>query len=158
MKSTPSNVTTPRAGAAGVGSTGSAIDGVRCSTSVTRRAQTIARGSIIAMNAPIMTAARICSRYCRKAVSEPTCTSPWSTRIPPNHITAPVATFRISMITGNISTKRLPIFSDNPVRSVFAASKRRVSCSSRVKARTTRTPVICSRKMPLIRSILPCRA
>ena len=75
-----------------------------------RSAQTTARGIIMAMKMPIMTAMRICSRYCRKAVSEPICISPASTRWPPNHSTAAVAMCRIMLISGNISTKRLPTF------------------------------------------------
>jgi hypothetical protein len=45
-----------------------------------RRAEMIARGNIMNMKVPIMTAIRICSRYCMKAVSAPTSTSPASTR------------------------------------------------------------------------------
>ena len=45
-----------------------------------RSAQTTARGIIMTMNTPIITAMRICSRYCKKAVSEPISTSRASTR------------------------------------------------------------------------------
>ena len=155
VKVTSSKVTVLFVGAAALAG-GSISDGSCFNTSVIRVAHTRARGSIIAMNAPIITAARICRRYCKNAVNDPTCTSPASTRWPPNQRTAAVARFRISMITGNIITNKLPIRRLNRVRSALAASKRSDSNSSRVNARTTRTPAICSRSTPLIRSIFDC--
>ena len=121
-----------------------------------RSAQTEARGIIMAMKVPIMTAMRICSRYCRKAVREPTCISPASTRWPPNQSTAAVEMCRIMPMAGNISTNKEPIFSETSVRSLLAAPKRSASWGSRTKARTTRMPMICSRRTPLSRSIFSC--
>ena len=92
-----------------------------------RSAQTEARGIIMAMNVPIMTAIRICSRYCRKAVRAPTCMSPESTRWPPNQSTAAVERCRIMPMAGNISTNRAPIFRETSVRSLLATPKRSVS-------------------------------
>ena len=132
------------------------MDGAWSRTSVMRLAQMMARGSIMAMKVPIMTAARICMRYWRKAVSEPTSTSPSSTRWPPNQSTAPVATLRITVMMGNIVTNRLPILSESCVMSSLASVKRSVSWASRTKARTTRMPVICSRSVPLMASSLSC--
>ena len=53
-----------------------------------RPAQTAARGAIISIIVDIITLIRICIRYCRKAVSWPTCMSPSAIRKAPNHITA----------------------------------------------------------------------
>jgi hypothetical protein len=116
----------------------------------------MARGTIITMKVPIITAVRICRRYCRNAVSEPTWICPAPTRWPPNHSTAAVARCRIMVMTGNISTNREPMRTDTSVSSRLAAAKRRRSWSSRTKARTTRMPTICSRSTALIRSIRPC--
>ena len=116
----------------------------------------MARGSIMSMNTPIMTAMRICIRYCMNAVSEPTSTRPWSTRWPPNQRTAAVARLRMSMMTGNIVTKTRPIFRLSFVRAVLASVKRFDSKSSRPKARTTRMPAICSRSSPLMLSSFCC--
>ncbi|CAH0327368.1 hypothetical protein SRABI128_06034 [Microbacterium sp. Bi128] len=110
----------------------------------------------MAMKVPIMTAMRICRRYWRKAVSEPICISPASTRWPPNQSTAAVEMCRIMPMAGNISTNREPIFSETSVRSWLAAPKRSASWGSRTKARTTRMPMICSRRTPLSRSIFSC--
>ncbi|WIM71775.1 hypothetical protein QP028_08905 [Corynebacterium suedekumii] len=87
VNDTSRSSTSPWNMAGSTGSAGSLIDASRLSTSSIRRAQMMARGSIIAMNVPIITATRICSRYCRNAVNEPTWTRPASTRWPPN--TAP---------------------------------------------------------------------
>ena len=92
-----------------------------------RSAQTEARGIIMAMNVPIMTAMRICSRYCRNAVRAPTCISPESTRWPPNHSTAAVERCRIMPMAGNIRTNSEPIFSETSVSSLLASPNRSVS-------------------------------
>ena len=126
------------------------------STSPIRSAHTTARGTIMNMNVAIMTAMRICSMYCRKAVSAPTWMWPWSTRWPPNHSTAAVARCMTMLITGNISTNSAPMRREMSVRSWFALRKRAVSNGSFTKARITRMPVICSRSTPLIPSMRSC--
>src|SRR5699024_3967808 len=92
------------------------------STSAMRSAQTTGRGIIIIMNTPIITATRICRRYCRKAVSEPTSICPASTRWPPNQSTAAVARWRTIMIAGNMRTKRLPTLTEVSVRALLASA------------------------------------
>ena len=121
-----------------------------------RSALTMARGTIIIMNTPIIRAMRICSRYCVNAVICPTSSSPSSTRWPPNHSTAAVARCRIIMIRGNISTNSCPMRREIPESSSFTPAKRWRSWSSRTKARTTRMPTTCSRSTPLMSSIRPC--
>ena len=118
------NSTVPTQASGEVVELGGVMEGSCLSTSVMRRAQIMARGSIIAMKVPIMTAARIWSRYCRNAVSEPTLTKPSSTRWPPNHRTAPVATLRITVMSGNITTKSRPMFKDRRVIFLFSSVKR----------------------------------
>ena len=126
------------------------------STSQMRSAHTMARGTIMNMKVAIMTDIRICSMYCRKAVSAPTWISPWSTRCPPNHSTAAVARCMIMLTTGNIRTNSAPMRSEISVRSWFARRKRSVSNGSFTNARTTRMPVICSRSTPLMPSRRSC--
>ena len=121
-----------------------------------RRAQITARGSIMNMKVPIITAIRICSRYCMNAVREPTCTSSWSTRCPPNQRTAAVARCRIMVMIGPISTNSRPIRTEVSVRAALASVNRSASWRSRTKARTTRMPMICSRITPLMASMLSC--
>ena len=121
-----------------------------------RPAETTARGSIIIMKVPIMTAMRICSRYCMNAVREPTSTSPASTRWPPNHSTAAVARCRIIVITGPSSTKSRPISTEVRASAPLASVNRSASWRSRTNARTTRMPVTCSRITPLTASISSC--
>ena len=115
-------------------------------TSVIRPAETVALGTIIDMKVAIMTAIRICIRYDMKAVSSPICIWPLSTRCPPNHSTATVEVLNTSMTSGKASDMSRPTASAVPVYCVLAAAKRSRSCSSRTKALTTRTPVICSRR------------
>ncbi len=71
-KETLLNATVPSTGVVPESVSGSTIDGVVPRTSPIRSAQTIARGIIMAINVPIMTAMRICSRYWRNAVRAPT--------------------------------------------------------------------------------------
>ena len=148
--------TAPSRRAGVTGRTGSASVGTVSRTSPMRRAEITARGSIIIMKVPIITAMRICSRYCMNAVSAPTCTSPASTRSPPNHRTAAVARWRIIVMTGPSSTNSRPIRTDVSVRAALASVNRRVSWRSRTNARTTRMPWICSRSTPLTSSMLSC--
>ena len=69
--------------------------------------------------------------------------------MPPNQITPTTVTFRMSIASGNISTKSDPTLRPTTMMSVFAPRKRSSSMSSRTNARTTRTPVSCSRMMRL---------
>ena len=50
-----------------------------------------------------------------KAVSEPICISPVSTRCAPNHSTATVEALKMTMTTGNASAMSLPTASAVPV-------------------------------------------
>ena len=60
------------------------------------------------------------------------------------------------MTIGKASDMRRPTATAEAVYSVFATSKRSRSLPSRTKARTTRTPVICSRRIRLTVSTLVC--
>ena len=88
---------------------------------------------------------------------DPTCMSPWSTRCPPNHRTATLDTFRTSSTAGNIVAIQRPTVTATVVRSRLAARKRSTSYGSRTKERTTRIPLICSRRTRLRPSIRTCR-
>ncbi len=57
---------------------------------------------------------------------------------------------------GNIDDISRPARSATSVRSALAAVNRSISCGSRTKARTTRIPVICSRRTRLIWSMRSC--
>jgi len=108
------------------------------------------------MKEAIITAMRICIRYCRNAVSEPTSTCPASARCPPNHSTAASAACISTIRIGPMSTKMRPMRTATSVRASLAAANRRVSCSSRTKARMTRRPMICSRSTALTSSVRSC--
>ena len=61
------------------------------------------------------------------------------------------------MITmGNISAIRRPALSEVSVTSLLTLANRAVSCGSRTNARTTRIPVICSRRTRFNPSIRSC--
>ena len=77
-------------------------------TSRIRPAETAARGTKMNMNTAVRTANRIWVRYCRNAVRSPTESGfvGVSTRIAPNHTTATVERFRISVIIGIVIAKR----------------------------------------------------
>ena len=81
---------------------------------------------------------------------------PFSTRWPPNHSTPTVATLATIMTVGNIAACQRPARIATAVSCALASPKRSVSCSSRTNARTTRTPVICSRSSRLTSSIRSC--
>ena len=68
----PRNSSSPRPVTSVTGSAAGTTDESVSSTSSMRSAQTAARGTIISMKVAIMTAIRICMRYCRNAVSAPT--------------------------------------------------------------------------------------
>ncbi len=120
-----------------------------------RSAETAARGIIIAMKLAMMTPPMIWPMYCMKANSVPTCTVPLLTSMPPNQMTETTVTLRMSMNSGNSSTKSEPTLRPTTMMSVLAPRKRSSSMRSRTKARTTRTPVSCSRMMRLTLSSLP---
>ena len=108
------------------------------------------------MNTAVITAKRICMMYCRNAVRLPIGMSPRSTRLAPNQRMATVERFMIARSAGNAMAKIRLTRRDVAVRSAFAASNRARSEPLRMNARTTRTPVICSRITCVIRSILSC--
>ena len=81
---------------------------------------------------------------------------PASTRWAPNQSTATLLTFSTSITIGNIIANRWPTRVWLSVSSPLAFSNRAVSYGSRTNARTTRMPVICSRRMRLTTSIRPC--
>ena len=105
------------------------------------------------MNTAVITAKRICMMYCRNAVRLPIGMSPRSTSPAPNHRIATVDRFMIPRRAGNARAKIRFTRSDVAVRSAFTTSKRARSDRTRMNARTTRTPVICSRSTCVIRSI-----
>ena len=126
------------------------------STSLTRSALTDARGMSAAIHVAIITDIRICMMYCRKAISEPTCISPLSTRSAPNHTTATLDRFTINSAVGIIRPINRPPRSATRVSRSLPSSNRAISYGSRTKARTTRMPVICSRRMRLMSSMRSC--
>ena len=75
---------------------------------------------------------------------------------------APIQSTRIldalmmNITVGNITAIRRPVRNAVAVRSSLASSKRASSSGSRTKARTTRMPVICSRRTLLTRSTRSC--
>ena len=87
-----------------------------------------------------------------KANSVPISTVPASTWIAPNQMTPTTVTLSTSIATGNSSTNSEPTLRPTTMMSVFATAKRSSSMSSRTKARTTRTPVSCSRMTRLTAS------
>ena len=78
------------------------------STSVIRSAHTEARGNTIRVIVAINTAIRICVKYARNAISEPTCIWPLSMRKPPNQISATLEQLMVRVVTGSISACQLP--------------------------------------------------
>ncbi len=84
--------------------------------------------------------------------------SPEAIRCPPNHTTATLERFMISMSTGIIRANSRFTLRVVWVRSVFASANRACSCSVRTNARITRMPVRFSRSTRLILSILTCIA
>ena len=108
------------------------------------------------MNVAITTDIRIWTRYDRYATSEPTSTLPLFTSRPPIQSTAMLARLMSRFTVGNIPDISRPPRSDTTVRSVLADSNRSDSCGSRTKARTTRIPVICSRRTRFTWSIRSC--
>ena len=105
------------------------------------------------MKTAVITAKRICMMYCRNAVRFPIGMSPRSTSPAPNHRIATVERFMIARREGKARAKMRLTRSEVAVRSAFAVSNRARSDRTRMNARTTRTPVICSRSTCVIRSI-----
>ncbi len=115
------------------------------STSAMRSADTAARGIITVMKLAMSTPPRIWATYWMKAKSVPISTPPASTWMPPNQMTPTTVTFSTSIASGNSRTKSDPTLRPTTRMSVFAPRKRSSSMRSRTNARTTRTPVSCSR-------------
>ena len=74
----------------------------------------------------------------------------------PNHSTATLDRFSTSSTIGNMNAWRRPAASAVAVTSSFTRAKRWASAGSRTKARTTRMPVICSRRTSFSPSIRSC--
>jgi hypothetical protein len=74
----------------------------------------------------------------------------------PNHSTATLEALKTSITVGKVSAISRPTLSAVSVRSALAAPNRLVSYGSRTNARTTRMPVICSRRTRLTTSIRSC--
>ena len=89
-------------------------------------------------------------------MSAPICICPASIRCPPNQSTATLETFSTSRTVGNMNAISRPTRSAVSVRSALPTPKRSRSAGSRTNARTTRMPVICSRRMRLTTSIRVC--
>jgi hypothetical protein len=107
-----------------MGSAGSLIVGSVVRTSWIRPEETAARGIRMNMKTAVRTANRIWRRYWRNAVRLPIGRSPDSTRMPPNHRTATVEKFRISVITGIVTANSRVTESCVVNRSRLAASNR----------------------------------
>ena len=95
-------------------------------------------------------------RYWINACSAPIFILPDSMRCPPNHMMAMLKMLVMNHMIGPRAPMRKPTGSRTPLVSVFAFSKRCDSVLSRTKARTTRTPVTCSRITRLMASSLAC--
>ncbi len=74
----------------------------------------------------------------------------------PIHSTATLATFTTRLTTGKVQAIRRLARNEVSVRSALALANRARSCGSRTKARMTRMPVICSRRMRLMPSRRTC--
>ena len=77
-------------------------------------------------------------------------------RSAPSHSTATLDTLISTLTVGNIIVIRRPPLSDVAVSSSLACLNRAVSSGSRTNARTTRRPVICSRRIRLMASMQSC--
>ena len=86
----------------------------------------------------------------------PTDSVPLWMRPAPAHTTATPVRCSTAITAGMFSAIKRPARSAVPVSSSLARAKRERSASSRTKARMTRRPLICSRKMPLILSSWAC--
>ena len=80
------------------------------------------------------------------------------TRSAPIHNTAMLEKLTIKPTVGNIDDISRPERNETSVKPALASAKRSVSCGSRTNARTTRMPLICSRRTELMRSIRICIA
>ena len=89
----------------------------------------------------------------RKAISAPICISPLSMRPAPNQMAATLDVLSTVKTIGNMNAISRPALSERTVRSSLVCLKRSASWGSRPKARTTRMPMICSRRTSLTRSI-----
>ena len=89
-------------------------------------------------------------------MSEPTCISPSSIRLPPNQINATLDTLMTRVVTGSINACHRPIESAVSDRAWLASAKRSRSSGSRANARITRIPDNCSRSTRLMPSISHC--
>jgi hypothetical protein len=91
-----------------------------------RAADASARGSVTNIAVTMNTENRICTAYCSVDIITPTCSCPASMRTAPNQMIATAVRFIIMNIAGiSMETSRLTAIA-LPVRSRFAASKRRL--------------------------------
>ncbi len=86
-------------------------------------------------------------------MSAPTPMRPSSTRIPPNQITATELRLTTSITIGKRLAIQRPAVIETRVRSSLARANRARSWGSRTNARTTLSPVICSRSTRLTSSM-----
>ena len=82
--------------------------------------------------------------------------APLWTRSAPSHSAATVEALSTSITIGNMNAISRPACSAVSVTWSLAPAKRSVSYGSRTKARTTRMPVICSRRTRLTSSMRSC--
>ena len=82
--------------------------------------------------------------------------SPALMRSAPNHTAAMLEMLMVRSTAGNITAIIRPVVSEVSVRSSLAFPKRTTSSGSRTNARTTRIPVICSRRIWFTRSMRSC--
>ena len=132
------------------------IDEVVSHTSLMRLAETIARGIITDIIAAIIRLIRIIIRYWMNACRLPISMPPASMRLPPNHMIEMFDRFMMNIISGIIRLIRRPTPTMVWRSWELPFSKRSASVASRVNARITRTPVICSRTMRLRLSSRSC--
>ena len=121
-----------------------------------RAADAAARGSVTNTAVTMNTAKRIWMAYCSDAIIAPTCIALASMRAPPNQMISTPVMFIIRNIAGSSSAISRLTAIEVSVRSRLAASKRRLSCAPRSKARITRMPLKPSSSTRLRRSILTC--
>ena len=140
------------------GASGSWMTGWVSRTSRIRPSETAARGMNTNMNTAMITANRICMRYCRKAVRLPIGIAPLSTRIAPNHMTATVERLRIRVITGMVTANSRLTRRDVLNRSRLASSKRSLLVLGPDEGADDPDAASVSRMTWLIRSSFTCIA
>ena len=127
------------------------------STSCTRSAETMARGTIMKIIAIIRNDMMICIVYWIYAIMSPTCMVDSAMACPPTHMMSSVTRFMMSIMIGIVMLITRWVKRFVRVRSSFALSKRASSNFSFVNARTTSMPLKFSRLTRFNLSVKRCK-